>query len=173
MLEQPPNCQLPDELQAQIIGLVLQNFYELSLQKYSSNVVDKCVLKLGKQHVQYLIENLFSASTETSGENPVHLSTVQLANLILSEYANFVIKNLFNRNKHVKNRAFLDHLHRCLALIQSEISGTSSQSQPSANLLSFQSKLINVGLNIQSTQKLVLKWQNSLSQQRNNLSQKY
>lgn len=42
---------------------------------------------------------------------------VQLANLILSEYANYVMKNLFKRNKQVKSKRFLVQIEASLNLI--------------------------------------------------------
>jgi hypothetical protein len=81
---------LSEEQQSSIVEHLKKHFYTLSLQKFSSNVIDKCIFKLNRPSIKTLIDWLFM---------PNEISAVQLANLILNEYANFVVKNLFNRNK--------------------------------------------------------------------------
>ena len=79
-------------------------------------MVDKCIFRLSKSCVKILIESLFGGQTLESEDN-CELSQVQLSNLILNEFANFVVKNLFNRNKQVKNAQFLDKIEESLQLI--------------------------------------------------------
>lgn len=79
-------------------------------------MVDKCIFRLSKSCVKILIESLFGGQTQESEDN-CELSQVQLSNLILNEFANFVVKNLFNRNKQVKNAQFLDKIEESLQLI--------------------------------------------------------
>ena len=85
----------------QITKTLKTHFYTLSLQKFSSNVVDKCIFRLNKACINILILSLFGTQNEIDqkDEDSNELSQVQLSNLILNEFANFVVKNLFNRNK--------------------------------------------------------------------------
>ena len=97
---------MSDDLQKKITTLVVENFYDLSMQKYASNVVDKCIHRLSKEHIATIIDNLTD-----------NLKDTRIANLIISDYANFVIKNLFSRNKQIKSVPFLDKMEESLKIL--------------------------------------------------------
>ena len=50
---------LSEELQKLICESLRKHFYTLSLQKYSSNVIDKCIFKLNKTCIKILIDSIF------------------------------------------------------------------------------------------------------------------
>lgn len=78
--------------------VILSNFCQLSMDKYASNVVDKAIFKFPKDLMSEFISKLFdSSSLDTS-----HLLTQkQVAELISSDHGNFVMQNLFKRNKQI------------------------------------------------------------------------
>ena len=54
-------------------------------------------------------------------EGVVETVTVEeMRTLILDEFANFVVKNLFNRNKQIKNLPFLNQIDHSLLLIEKQ-----------------------------------------------------
>ena len=74
-----------------IIGVIVQNYYELSMKKFSSNVVENCLKYGDEKNVKKIFKDVIEKD--------------KLENLLNNTYGNFVIEKLISRlNKEEKNQ---------------------------------------------------------------------
>ncbi|PVV02161.1 hypothetical protein BB560_003387 [Smittium megazygosporum] len=99
-----------DEINEMLINRFVPNYAELSKQKFSSNVMEKC-FKLSSQNLQSMI--VYSI---LQNQNQHHLST--LIDLISDSYGNYVIQTILDNLKDSKTKL---QLVESIKLIQNNV----------------------------------------------------
>ncbi|CAD8078678.1 unnamed protein product [Paramecium sonneborni] len=92
----------PSQEKGYLVQLVIQQFYQLSINKYASNTVERALEVLGKQELLAIMKWLLCLSPNQYSSNFVVLANHQ--------YANYVIKKFLVLSDHSVQRYISDHL---------------------------------------------------------------
>ncbi|CAD8151851.1 unnamed protein product [Paramecium octaurelia] len=97
---------IPSQEKAYLVQLVLQQFFQLSINKYASNTVERALEALGKQELISITKWLLCKSPNQYASNFVVLANHQ--------YANYVIKKFLVISDHNVLKYISDHLQQNL-----------------------------------------------------------
>ncbi|CAK73170.1 unnamed protein product (macronuclear) [Paramecium tetraurelia] len=95
---------IPSQEKAYLVQLVLQQFFQLSINKYASNTVERALEALGKQELISIMKWLLCKSPNQYTSNFVVLANHQ--------YANYVIKKFLVLSDHNVLKYISDHLQQ-------------------------------------------------------------
>ncbi|CAD8156737.1 unnamed protein product [Paramecium octaurelia] len=94
----------PSQEKGYLVQLVIQQFYQLSINKYASNTVERALEVLGKQELIAVMKWLLCRSPNQYSSNFVVLANHQ--------YANYVIKKFLVLCDHNVQKYISDHLYQ-------------------------------------------------------------
>ncbi|CAD8160990.1 unnamed protein product [Paramecium pentaurelia] len=94
----------PSQEKGYLVQLVIQQFYQLSINKYASNTVERALEVLGKQELIAVMKWLLCRSPNQYSSNFVVLANHQ--------YANYVIKKFLVLCDHSVQKYISDHLYQ-------------------------------------------------------------
>ncbi|CAD8071584.1 unnamed protein product [Paramecium primaurelia] len=94
----------PSQEKGYLVQLVIQQFYQLSVNKYASNTVERALEVLGKQELIAIMNWLLSRNPNQYSSNFVILANHQ--------YANYVIKKFLVLSDHSVQKYISDHLQQ-------------------------------------------------------------
>ncbi|CAK86282.1 unnamed protein product (macronuclear) [Paramecium tetraurelia] len=95
---------IPSQEKFHLVQLVLQQFFQLSINKYASNTVERALEAIGKQELVSIMKWLLCRSPNQYTSNFVVLSNHQ--------YANYVIKKFLVLSDHNVLKYISDHLYQ-------------------------------------------------------------
>ncbi|CAK77416.1 unnamed protein product (macronuclear) [Paramecium tetraurelia] len=94
----------PSQEKGYLVQLVIQQFYQLSVNKYASNTVERALEVLGKQELVAIMNWLVCRNPNQYSSNFVILANHQ--------YANYVIKKFLVLSDHSVQKYISDHLQQ-------------------------------------------------------------